>query len=333
VKVLVTGVSGFFGGRVAEGLAAAGHQVRGLVRSAPRWGSPPRGAEVVVGDVTDDVAVRRAAEGCEAIVHAAAHVKVWARDREEFDRVNVGGLRRVASAAEKGGWKLVFISSFIALGPTDGKTLDEETPRDPSPPHNDYERTKRAADLLARELATGGTPLVRLYPGVLYGPGALTAGNHLVNTLLQHARGKLPGILGAGDRRLCLTYVDDAVRGVTTALERAAPGSAYILGGQNRTLRDLFAVFAGATGIAPPRRKIPYAAAEVIGKLQRWRADWLGIEPELTDEVVRIYRHEWAYASARAERDLGYTITTLEDGIARTVRWLREQGHLPGGDR
>ena len=121
--------------------------------------------------------------------------------------------------------------------------------------------------------------------------------------------------------------------GALAATERAAPGSAYILGGENRTALELFDAFRAATGIAPPRLKIPFGVAVLIGKLQRWRAELFGTEPELTDEVVGIYRHEWAYSSARAERDLGYRVTPLVEGIARTVTWLRKTGHLPGAER
>jgi farnesol dehydrogenase len=282
-----------------------------------------------LGDVTDPASLRRAMDDRAAIVHCAAMVKPWAKDKSVFDRVNVGGLENVLAIAEETHARVVYTSSFIALGPTDGTTFDEDTPRATDFAHNDYERTKWAADALARRAAASGARLVRLYPGVTYGPGALTAGNHVVQNLLLHARGKLPGLLGAGDRRMSLAYVDDVTNGFLAALERARDGSAYILGGDNRTLVDVFAAFEQETGIAPPKRKIPYALAGLIGKLQRWRAELLGTPPELTDEIVRIYAHEWAYASDRARRELGYKVTPLEEGIAKTVAWLRARGALP----
>jgi len=214
--------------------------------------------------------------------------------------------------------------------------FDEDSPRAAGKPHNDYERTKLAADRVAREAAANGFPIVRLYPGVAYGPGSITAGNHVVKNLIRHARGKVPGLLGAGDRRLSLAYVDDVASGFAAALERAKDGSAYILGGDNKTLGDLFAAFQEETGIAPPKMRIPYAVARIAGRLERWRAELFGIEPEVTDEVVRIYAHEWAYSSARAESELGYRITPLREGVAKTVAWLREKGALPplgGGPR
>ncbi len=327
--MLVTGVTGFLGGRIAARLAAAGHAVRGLVRDEARWADRPGNAEAVVGDVLDVASLRRASSGCDAVVHCAAMVKPWAKDKSSFDRVNVLGLRHVLEAAKSANARVFYTSSFIALGPTDGATFDEDTPHPSGAPHNDYERTKRAADLVAREAAAAGAAIVRLYPGVVYGPGAITAGNHVVKNLILHSRGKVAGLLGAGDRRMTFAYVDDVASGFAAALERAKDGSAYILGGDNKTLVDLFAAFQAETGIAPPKMKIPYAVARFAGRLERWRAELFGVEPEITDEIVRIYAHEWTYSSARAEAELGYRVTPLREGVAKTVAWLREHGALP----
>ncbi len=167
-----------------------------------------------------------------------------------------------------------------------------------------------------------------MYPGVVFGPGALTEGNHVVQLLLQHARGKLPGMLGRGDLRQCFAFVDDVAAGMRAALERGKAGEGYILGGENRTGVELFEAFRSASGVAPPKRKIPFWAASLIGKVQRWRAELLGWEPELTDEVVGIYRHEWAYSSDKAVAELGYRITPFADAVGRTVAWLRTNGEL-----
>lgn len=329
MKILITGVTGFLGGRLAHRLCAAGHEVRGLVRPGSEWSNRQEGAEAAAGDVTDPASLGRAAEGCDAIVHAAALVKMWVRDRSEFDRVNVQGLANVIAAARDSGARLLYTSSFIALGPTDGETFHENSPRRSEQFYTDYERTKWLADQLARNTPADGLDLVRLYPGVVYGPGSLTQGNYIVQLLLQHARGKLPGLLGTGTLRQCFAYVDDVTAGFEAALTRAKPGSGYILGGDNRTVLELFDCFEKASGVQPPKRKIPFGLATLIGKVQRWRAALTGIEPELTDEVVGVYRHEWAYSSEAAVRDLGYGVTGLEQGVANTTAWLRETGELP----
>ncbi len=328
MRVLVTGVTGFLGSRVAAELATGGHEVVGFCRDESRWEGRPESAGAVIGDVTDRAAVERAVDGCHAVVHAAALVKSWVRDKRQFDRVNVEGLGYVVQACRDSGARLVYMSSFIALGPTDGTTFHEDSPRVDTNFHNDYERTKWLADQLARNADPENLELVRVYPGVVFGPGPRTAGNHLVQLLLQHARGKLPGMLGKGDLRQCFAFVDDVAGGIVRALEQGKAGEGYILGGENRTGIELFAAFEGAAGIAPPKRHIPFWAASMIGRAQRWRAELLNIEPELTDEVVGIYRHEWAYSSDKASAELGYRVTPFPEAIARTVAWLRESGEL-----
>ena len=88
--------------------------------------------------------------------------------------------------------------------------------------------------------------------------------------------------------------------------------------------RELFALLGGITEAAR-QRSIPFWLAEGAGRLLRWRARLTGIAPVITDEVVRIYRHDWAYSSERAMSELGYRITPLEEGLRRTISWLAEQ--------
>jgi nucleoside-diphosphate-sugar epimerase len=120
--------------------------------------------------------------------------------------------------------------------------------------------------------------------------------------------------------------VADVVAGHLQALHGANSGDRFILGGENRTLLELFRELERITGVASPRRRIPYFLAGAAGRLQRWRAGFTGIEPEITDEVVEIYRHEWAYTSRRAQEKLGYSITPLRTGLEATLNHLREGG-------
>ena len=321
MKILLTGGTGFLGGRVGGALIRAGHTVTALVRpGSPR--KPPSACEPVAGDVADAAAVKAAAAGCDAIVHTAALVKMWAKDRSVFDATNVGGLRNVLAA---GAPRVVYTSSFIAIGPTDGAVASEAWRIPDRVPHNDYERTKAAALDIAREEAKRGYPIVTVFPGVVYGPGTMTDGSLMTKTIRDFLDRKLPGILGPGDRRMCFAYIDDVVAGHVLALERGRPGGEYILGGENRTTIELLEILSRLTGIAPPKMRIPYVLAGMVGRAQRWRAHLTGKEPEITDEVVRVYRREWAYDSSRAMKEIGYTMTPLQEGLRMTIEWLRSE--------
>jgi farnesol dehydrogenase len=105
-------------------------------------------------------------------------------------------------------------------------------------------------------------------------------------------------------------------------------GRGYILGGDNATQDRLFAVLERLTGIRPPRFAVPYAAAEAMGLANRLLAALTGIAPVLTEGVVSTFRHEWAYSSERAVREIGYRVTPIEEGLRVTVEDLR---NAPGG--
>jgi NAD+-dependent farnesol dehydrogenase len=347
MRTLVTGATGFLGRRLVAELAPR-HALRVLVRprggggaggGAGGRGAFPEGVEVVAGDVADAARVRHAMAGCEAVVHAAALVKILA-PAAEFDRINVGGLENVLAAAraEAGGAKVIYVSSFMALGPSEGApggVLDESA----APAGfgegtggggriwiNSYERTKALADRLARRAIAEGQDVVVVYPGVIYGPGEMTEGNLVVRHVLDLLHRRLPALLGTPGRRWCHVYVDDVARGIGLALERARPGGRYVLGGENTTLGDFYRLVEELSGVPVPRRRLPDGLATTLGAAQKAWARLRGTTPALTPDLVEVYRHDWAYSSARAAAELGYTFRPLREGLAATLAWLRETG-------
>jgi farnesol dehydrogenase len=335
LKILLTGATGFLGRRTAA-LLARSHALRLLVRpTSSRAGSPP-GAELAEGDVTDRASLERAMAGCDAVVHAAALVKIVARPAE-FDRVNVGGLENVlAAAATTSIARLLYVSSFIALGPSErgpGGTLDESAEPLPGGRElawiNDYERTKAHADARARAAIAAGAPLVVVYPGVIYGPGELTEGNIVVRHLLDLAHGRLPALLGRPERRWNYAFVDDVAAGIAAALERAPAAGRYVLGGENVTQADFYRLAGELGGIRIPAHRMPDAVAKAAGALMKLGARLTGGTPKLTPDLVEIYRHDWAFDSSRAARELGYAPRTLAAGLAETFAWLRTTPEWP----
>src|SRR5438128_3864394 len=133
MRVLVTGGTGYLGRGSVRAYHARGHELVVFARTATRSGLP---GTLVDGDVRDRAALGRAAAGCDAIAHSAALVSIWRRRREDFDDVNVGGLRNVlATAATLRTPRVLYTSSFVAMAPRD-RTAPLQA--------NDYQRTKVA---------------------------------------------------------------------------------------------------------------------------------------------------------------------------------------------
>jgi farnesol dehydrogenase len=326
MRVLVTGGTGFLGRAIVRELAPR-HAIRLLVRPRASRERFPQGVEFAPGDVVERASLAEAMRGCDALVHAAALVKIVA-PAAEFDRVNVGGLENVLGAAREAGLsRCLYVSSFIALGSTErgpGGVLDESAPPDDRAWINDYERTKTLADRAARAAIAAGAPLRVVYPGVIYGPGELTEGNIVVRHILDLKHGRLPALVGKPERRWNYAFVEDVARGVGAALERGPDGGRYVLGGENVTLAEFYRQVGVAGGFRPPSRRMPDALASLAGAAMKLGARLTGGVPKLTPDLVEIYRHDWAYSSARAESQLGYRPRTLAEGLRETMAWLRE---------
>ena len=308
--MLVTGGTGYLGRAVVSAMAARGHDLVIFARSASRSGLP---GAAIDGDVRDRAALERAVSGCDAISHSAALVSIWRRRREDFDEINVGGLRNVLSVAAAAGIpRVLYTSSFVALPP---RGMTEPLLA------NDYQRTKVAADRVADEAVGNGAPLVRVYPGVVYGPGSFTEGNLVGRLIADHLRHRLPGLVGP-ENRWSYAYVDDVAAGHCAALERGRVGGRYALGGENAPQRRVFEIVQQLTGRRPPPR-IPFPAADFLGAAEELRVALFGGTPLLTRGAVEIFRHDWSLDSSEAIRDLGYTLTPLTEGVTRTLSSIR----------
>jgi farnesol dehydrogenase len=306
MRVLVTGGTGYLGRASVRAFHQRGHDLVVFARSATRSGLP---GTLVDGDVRDRVAIERAAAGCDAISHSAALVSIWRRRSADFDEVNVGGVRNVlAVATSLKIRRVLYTSSFVALPPRGSATALEA---------NDYQRTKVAADRLADAAVRDGSPLVRVYPGVVYGPGSFTEGNLVGRLIADHLRGRLPGLVGP-EHSWSYAHVDDVAAGHCAALERGRIGGRYALGGENAPQRRVFEIVREVTGRRVPAR-IPFPIASLLGAAEEMRVTLFGGTPLITRGAVEIFRHDWSLDSAEAIRDLGYSITPLADGIRKTI--------------
>jgi uncharacterized protein YbjT (DUF2867 family) len=117
--ILVAGGTGFVGSTVVHALRAAELPVRVLARRPEKqehlraWG-----CEVVQGDMTDPDSLRRAADGCESVVHLVA---ILLGSRDAFERIMVQGTRDLVEAAKGAGAKRIVLLS--ALGAEEGREV------------------------------------------------------------------------------------------------------------------------------------------------------------------------------------------------------------------
>jgi farnesol dehydrogenase len=319
--ILLTGATGYLGSGIARELIARRRPFRVLVRDATRLRFDPAAChcEVAMGDLRDLEALRSAVQGVDAVIHTAALVKMWVSDRRDFWRVNVEGLQNLLQAAAQAGVeRVVYTSSFIALGPSADVNAGEEL-HHAGPFSDSYEESKvRALEWLRGE-GLRRFPVIVTFPGVIYGPGPKTEGNLIGGMIDQYLAGKFPGLLGTGNQRWSFAFIADVVNAHLAALEKAKPWEEYILGGDNRSLNDFFHALASFTHVRRRVRHLPFAMGKLAGAMDVFRARAFGHSPQLTPGVVEIFKHDWVYASAKAVRDLGYWVSPLEEGLLKTL--------------
>lgn len=324
MKVFLTGGTGYLGRALREALLAEGHQLTVLSRR-PRPDDPGGRLRWVTGDLRLGPPPVEVLHQHRAVLHSAAMVRTWARNRSEFDRVNVEAYEALLERCRLAGVpKVLHTSSFLSLGPSpDGHRLREEDRAPRSTFLTDYERTKYLADQVTDRWVDKGVPVSTLHPTILFGPGARTDGNLVGKMVWMIARGRFPGLIGSGRQVWNLAYLPDVVSGHLKALERALPGQHYILGGEDIALDTLVEKIHRLLGRPPRFRRISIPTAERLGRFLEWGAWFTGRAPELTPGVAAVYRHNWSYDSGKAERGLGYVRTPFESALGETVRWAR----------
>ncbi|KAL2346393.1 hypothetical protein Fmac_000393 [Flemingia macrophylla] len=291
MKVLVTGASGYLGGRLCDALLRQGYSVRVLVRSTSDISALSSHLEIFYGDIIDYASLLAAFSSCTVVFHIAALVEPWLPDPSKFFSVNVGGLKNVLAAVKESRTveKLVYTSSFFALGPTDAGIADENQVHHEKFFCTEYERSKVAADKIAMQAATEGAPIVLLYPGVIYGPGKVTAGNAVARMIVERFSGRLPGYIGCGNDRFSFSHVEDVVEGHIAAMEKGEHGERYLLTGENASFNHLFDMAAVITHTNKPTLTFPLWLIQAYAWLSLLFATITGNLPLITPPVSSLY--------------------------------------------
>ena len=331
--IFVTGSTGFIGTKLVNELVKLGHTVHALTRgTSNRDGLSHERIKLVTGDIQDRTSLMKGMDGCQQVFHLAAYAKNWSRDPSVFFKQNVEGMRNVFEAAKTSGVeRIVFTSTIVAFGPTPpGVVGNELMSRITSRYYTEYEETKSIAEQEALRHAAEGLPVVVVNPTRVYGPGKLTEGNSVSLMIDMYDRGKVPVLLNGGVNVGNYVLVDDLVRGHILAMEKGKIGERYILGGENASLKHLFELVDEVSGKKHFQMNLPSRIAYIYSGFEKKKAEWLGVYPQITPGWVETFLQDWVYSPAKAERELGYTIVPLKDGVRITYEWLLKQRKAKG---
>jgi UDP-glucose 4-epimerase len=316
-KVLVTGSDGFIGSHLVERLVDSGADVRAfcLYNSSGSLGwldtvdtAVKASLDVRLGDVRDARFVEEACKEIDTVFHLAALIAIPYSyvAPESFVDTNVRGTLNVLEGARRASCRRVISTSTSEVYGTPATLPIQET--HPLCGQSPYAATKIGADKLCEAYYHSfGLPVVTLRPFNTYGPRQSTRAV-LPTVLLQLLAGKREVKLGRLDPRRDLTYVTDTVEGFLRAGEvEGIEGEVIQLGtGRALSIGELFQAACRALGVS----------SIVVEDRARFR-------PNASEVLVL----ESDPSRAR-ERLNSEAVVPLEDGLARTARWMEQNRHL-----
>jgi nucleoside-diphosphate-sugar epimerase len=296
-RVLVTGATGFIGGRLVERLIVEqGAEVRVLVRNlaaAARLARFP--VTVLRGDITSTPDLAVAIQGCDAVFHCAYGTSGSQKHRAYINREGTRRVLEASRAANVG--RIVYLSTLMVYGQTTDGDLDETAPRRRF--GNAYSDSKLEAEQIA---LTSGLPVAVLQPTAVYGP----YGGVWTESVIRALKAGRQILVNGGDGLGNAVYVDDLVSAMLlAAVKEEAVGEAFLVSSDEPvTWREMFGRFERMLGGG--ERTVDMTEAEALAwwrKSQRAR-------PRLIGEGLRI---------VKGERDIRERLERTREGV-----WLRE---------
>ncbi|WP_380282795.1 NAD-dependent epimerase/dehydratase family protein [Kitasatospora purpeofusca] len=271
MKILLTGATGYIGSALAEHLAAAGHQVVALTRSAEP--QPDRGWHAqLVGDTADPASLAGAVTpDIDGVIHLAP-------PSGDAD-VDTAVIEALATALRGTGRPFVYTSGVWVLGATgEAQEVGEEAPTDPI----DIVGYRPRIEQRVLAEATEGVRAVVVRPGIVYGRGG-----GIPAILVERARKQgVPEYYGEEGVRWPTVHVDDLAELFVAAVERAEAGTLWHGVGEPATpVRDLARAAGRAAGVSAAPHAVPVEeAAEVFGPLF---ADALALDQSVSGAAAR----------------------------------------------
>jgi nucleoside-diphosphate-sugar epimerase len=325
-SILITGASGFLGGRLTQMLAERGEQIRVLARgSSDLRHLSHLQIQIVRGDLGDAAALAEAVRGTRVIYHCAACSTDWA-PWATYVEANVAGTQNVLEAAVRAGTveRFLHVSTTDVYGYPQVPCDESGSLRDVGLPYN---RTKiQGEEAVWRAHREHGLPVTVVRPATIYGP----RGKDFVVEIAKLLRQRLMLLIDSGRARGGFTYVDNVAQAMMDAAASSKTlGCAYnISDGTGITWRDYTFALADALGYPRPWLRLPFSAAMTLAPAMEavQRTLRLPGRPLLTRHAVHLVGQDQEFPAARAREDFGFVPhVSFADGIARSAAWVRSQ--------
>ncbi len=327
MKILVTGATGFIGGKVAQKLLEDGHDIVALVRDTSNREGIPENIEIIEADLFDIPSLEKAVKGVSVVYHFAAYFDFYPSDEDLMFKVNVEGARNMMTAcAGTDVERFIYCSSTETMGTIRFPPGTEDTELRPD---FSYGESKILTEKVIREITEDtGLAHIILRPTGVMGEGDLYVMYEVVQEVNNGKVFALPRDLSA---EFMFTHIDDIVSGFVAALTpMAALNSTIILcPDEPMSWEEFVEVVTERLGVKPPRLRVPKLVAKFGMMLlspfknrKKMTFFWHGKSVDMM-HANRVYSNE------RAKRLLGWAPNVpMVEGLQRAIDWYFENGLL-----
>ncbi|HEY7960833.1 MAG TPA: NAD(P)-dependent oxidoreductase [Solirubrobacteraceae bacterium] len=294
MRVFLAGATGVIGRRLVPALLAAGHEVTGMTRSAEKADAlRAAGAEPVIADALDAVALREAVRGArpDAVIHQLTSLprridpRKLERDLAVNDRLRREGTRDLLAAAQAAGVKRFLAQSVaFAYAPGEAGTLHGEQDVLYLDGPKSFRRSAHALHEL--ECAVREARGIVLRYGYFYGPGSSIAPD---GSFAEDLRARRMPIVGHGGGVWSFVHVDDAARATVAALAHEQPAIYNVVDDDP----------------APVAQWLP-ALAQALGAPRPWRVPKLLARPLAGAYGVALMTRAQGASNALIKQELGW---------------------------
>ena len=325
MPVLITGASGFLGGRLAQMLCEQGEEVVILARTTSRLqhlhGFP---VTILRGDLSGAAALVHAVHPMTHIFHCAACSTDWA-PANTYRQTNVTGTRNLLTAALRAPQlqRFMHVSTTDVYGYPETPCAEDHAITDAGLPYN---QTKGQAELAVWQAhREHGLPVTVVRPATIYGP----RGKDFTQEIASLLRLRLMAFIDGGRALGGFTYVDSVAQAMIDASRRRSTlGEAYNLAdGTQATWQEYVGQLAAQLGTPQPRLQLSFGTAMKLarGLEAMHRALRLRARPLLTRHATLLLARNQEFPIAKAESHFSFApVVSLEEGIQRSVAWLRD---------
>jgi len=267
-----------------------------------------------------------AAQGCDRIIHLAAVYKTIAATAEEIVEPAVVGSKNIFEAAKQAGiTRVVYTSSIASIGFSesadhmrDGNDWNDDA-------QNPYYVAKTQSEKVAQQLSHEyGIEVIVLCPALVLG-----AYDYRVTPSNQLVKDWLNGIGQTYRGGLNLVDVRDVAKAHVAALDRGKNQKRYVVGGDNRQVKEIGALLKRMTGVKPMHLPMPRGITLIFASLVEAVSKLFGIRPLFTrDLVYEVIDRYGFYDCTETNTTFGLSPRNTEECLKSSIQWLLETGNI-----